>query len=150
MPPMAGLQLICPIEFLSIVTSAVRAPMRAAMCAASQPACPPPITMTSKTFLLMLTLLAKKPVVSLNFFRRNIPTLVCRGRQQEGTESSPIYPPPNPSQTWLDSTTQWLNGVWTFRSRASWMHRPTQGEYQVGKEDLSPLASEGSTHRRRG
>jgi hypothetical protein len=33
------------------VTIAVRAPMRAAAAAASQPACPPPITMTSKDFM---------------------------------------------------------------------------------------------------
>jgi len=37
-----------PIFARSIVTSAVVAPDRAAACAASAPACPPPITMTSK------------------------------------------------------------------------------------------------------
>ena len=46
-PPMAGLQLICPILFISIVTRQVFAPIRAAAAAASQPACPPPMTITS-------------------------------------------------------------------------------------------------------
>ncbi len=46
-PPMAGLQLICAILFMSIVTRHVFAPMLAAAHAASQPACPPPMTITS-------------------------------------------------------------------------------------------------------
>jgi hypothetical protein len=46
-PPMAGLQLIWPIPSRFGVTSSVRAPMRADAAAASTPACPPPITMTS-------------------------------------------------------------------------------------------------------
>ena len=46
-PPTAGLQLICPILFMSIVIRQVLAPMLAAAAAASHPACPPPITMTS-------------------------------------------------------------------------------------------------------
>ena len=48
-PPIAGLQDICPIRSRFKVTSAVCAPSRAAADAASQPACPPPITMTSNT-----------------------------------------------------------------------------------------------------
>ena len=47
MPPTAGLQLICPILFMSIVIRHVVAPMRAAAAAASQPAWPPPMTSTS-------------------------------------------------------------------------------------------------------
>ena len=47
-PPIAGLQDIAPMVANRCVTSAVRAPMRAAAAAASQPAWPPPITMTSK------------------------------------------------------------------------------------------------------
>ena len=47
MPPTAGLQLIWAILFMSIVINTVRAPMRAAALAASHPACPAPITMTS-------------------------------------------------------------------------------------------------------
>src|SRR5262245_35262126 len=47
MPPMAGLQLICPTVARLCVTSSVRAPVRAAARAASVPAWPPPITMTS-------------------------------------------------------------------------------------------------------
>ena len=47
MPPMAGLQLIWAILFMSIVTRHVLAPMPAEAAAASQPACPPPITITS-------------------------------------------------------------------------------------------------------
>src|SRR3981189_3607909 len=46
-PPMAGLQDIAPMVANRWVTSAVFAPMRAAALAASQPAWPPPITMTS-------------------------------------------------------------------------------------------------------
>ena len=47
-PPIAGLQDIAPMVAKRWVTSAVRAPMRAAAAAASQPAWPPPMTMTSK------------------------------------------------------------------------------------------------------
>ena len=47
MPPTAGLQLICPILFMSIVMRHVLAPIRAAAAAASHPACTPPITITS-------------------------------------------------------------------------------------------------------
>src|SRR5437773_7600183 len=46
-PPIAGLQDIAPMVAKRWVTSAVRAPMRAATVAASQPAWPPPMTMTS-------------------------------------------------------------------------------------------------------
>jgi hypothetical protein len=48
-PTDGGLQLICPIELASRVTSAVHAPMRAAMYAASHPAWPAPITITSNS-----------------------------------------------------------------------------------------------------
>ncbi len=47
MPPMAGLQLIAPTVSTLWVSSRVRAPARAAASAASVPAWPPPITMTS-------------------------------------------------------------------------------------------------------
>ena len=53
-PPMAGLQDITPIDWGSWVSSAVRAPMRAEAAAASQPACPPPTTITSKLRMLRL------------------------------------------------------------------------------------------------
>ena len=46
-PPMAGLQLICAILFMSMVTRHVFAPMLAAAVAASHPACPPPMTTMS-------------------------------------------------------------------------------------------------------
>ena len=46
-PPTAGLHDICAILFMSIVTRHVLAPMFAAAVAASHPACPPPITITS-------------------------------------------------------------------------------------------------------
>ena len=45
---MAGLQDIAPMVAKRWVTKAVFAPIRAAALAASQPAWPPPITMTSK------------------------------------------------------------------------------------------------------
>ena len=48
-PPMAGLQLICAILFMSIVTRQVLQPRRAAALAASQPACPAPTTTTSNS-----------------------------------------------------------------------------------------------------
>ena len=47
MPPTAGLHDIWAILFMSIVMSSVRAPMLALAVAASQPACPPPMTITS-------------------------------------------------------------------------------------------------------
>ena len=47
MPPIAGLQLIAPMVSMLWVSSSVRAPARAAASAASVPAWPPPITMTS-------------------------------------------------------------------------------------------------------
>src|SRR5437899_3541846 len=46
-PPIAGLQDIAPMVANRWVTRAVLAPMRAAALAASQPAWPPPMTMTS-------------------------------------------------------------------------------------------------------
>src|SRR5277367_2117436 len=46
-PPIAGLQDISPIVAKRCVTSAVRAPERAAAAAASHPAWPPPMTTTS-------------------------------------------------------------------------------------------------------
>ena len=46
-PPTAGLHDIWAILFMSMVTRQVRAPMFAAAVAASQPACPPPMTSTS-------------------------------------------------------------------------------------------------------
>ncbi len=48
MPPMAGLQLIAPTVSTLCVSSSVRAPRRAEASAASTPAWPPPITITSK------------------------------------------------------------------------------------------------------
>src|SRR5207253_543897 len=55
-PPIAGLQDIAPMVANRCVTSAVLPPIRAAAAAASQPACPPPITMTSN-FVLTAELL---------------------------------------------------------------------------------------------
>ena len=46
-PPMAGLHDIAPMVAIRCVTRAVLAPMRALAAAASQPAWPPPMTMTS-------------------------------------------------------------------------------------------------------
>src|SRR5690606_21047814 len=53
-PPIAGLHDIVPISAGSKLTSATRAPSRAAAAAASVPACPPPTTMTSKFLLLSM------------------------------------------------------------------------------------------------
>src|SRR5271170_2486135 len=57
-PPIAGLQDISPIVSRRWVTSAVRAPIRAAAAAASQPACPPPTTTTS--YFVRLPLMPRK------------------------------------------------------------------------------------------
>ena len=46
-PPMEGLQLNSPSVDLSCVIRRVRAPVRADAHAASVPACPPPMTITS-------------------------------------------------------------------------------------------------------
>lgn len=48
-PPIAGLQLICPTLSQFIVSKTALAPRRAAANAASHPACPAPITATSKS-----------------------------------------------------------------------------------------------------
>ncbi len=48
---MAGLQDISPMVSTLWVSSSVRAPERADAAAASQPACPPPMTMTSQDFM---------------------------------------------------------------------------------------------------
>ena len=49
-PPIAGLQDISPIVDNELVIRAVWTPDLAAAAAASQPACPAPITITSKSF----------------------------------------------------------------------------------------------------
>ena len=67
MPPIAGLQLICPILFMSIVIRQVLAPMLEAAVAASLPACPPPTTITSYLKFILVIL-----VLSLNMFSYNI------------------------------------------------------------------------------
>jgi hypothetical protein len=48
-PPIAGLHDIWPMVSSALVTSATRAPSRAAATAASVPACPPPTTTTSNS-----------------------------------------------------------------------------------------------------
>jgi len=47
-PPMAGLQDMVPMDSLEMVIKRVLHPIRAAAKAASQPACPAPMAMTSK------------------------------------------------------------------------------------------------------
>src|SRR2546429_8540075 len=51
-PPMAGLHDIWPMVSRFWVSRRVRAPARAASAAASAPACPAPITMTSYRWLM--------------------------------------------------------------------------------------------------
>ena len=55
-PPIAGLQLICAILFISIVMSRVFEPKFAAAQAASHPACPAPTTITSYLKVILLYL----------------------------------------------------------------------------------------------
>ena len=52
-PPIAGLHDISPIRSARMVISATDAPIRAAAAAASQPAWPPPTTMTSKLIVML-------------------------------------------------------------------------------------------------
>ncbi len=56
MPPMAGLQLICPKVSMLWVSNSVHSPMRAAASAASVPAWPPPMTITANSFANRMTL----------------------------------------------------------------------------------------------
>ena len=49
-PPTAGLQLMRPMAFISIVSMAVFTPSFQAACVASMPAWPPPTTTTSNSF----------------------------------------------------------------------------------------------------
>ena len=58
MPPIAGLQDMAPIVSSRCVRSSVLAPVRAAAAAASQPAWPPPITITSIRSLIRIPCLA--------------------------------------------------------------------------------------------
>jgi hypothetical protein len=51
---MAGLQDISPIVSRLWVSRSVRAPARAEAAAASQPACPPPMMMTSCVFMALV------------------------------------------------------------------------------------------------
>src|SRR5436309_9867595 len=53
-PPIAGLQDMAPTVANRCVIRAVRAPIREAAAAASQPAWPPPITITSKEIMGLL------------------------------------------------------------------------------------------------
>ena len=53
-PPMAGLHDISPTVSIFIVIKTVLAPILEEADAASTPACPPPITMTSKFFVLFV------------------------------------------------------------------------------------------------
>ncbi len=50
MPPIDGLQDICPSVSMLCVSSSVLRPIRADASAASVPAWPPPTTITSKRF----------------------------------------------------------------------------------------------------
>ena len=59
-PPIAGLQLICPILFISIVIRQVFEPRLAEAAAASQPACPAPITITSYLKSICSILICKR------------------------------------------------------------------------------------------
>lgn len=62
---MAGLHDIAPIVSKRCVTSAVDAPRRAEAAAASQPACPPPMTITSKLFISLIRPTPRGPIYGL-------------------------------------------------------------------------------------
>ena len=53
-PPIAGLQLIFAMVSMFMVIRITLEPIVAAACAASQPACPAPITITSYSFFMLL------------------------------------------------------------------------------------------------
>ena len=59
-PPIEGLHGICAMESGRLVMRSVRTPMRAAMRAASAPACPPPTTMMS--YLSSMPISISKPM----------------------------------------------------------------------------------------
>ena len=65
MPPTAGLQLICAILFMSIVTRHVLAPMLALAHAASHPAWPPPMTITSYFRIINIQILCRAKLLKV-------------------------------------------------------------------------------------
>src|SRR5690606_37185324 len=67
-PPIAGLQDICPIVCIFIVTRSVLDPRFAAAAAASQPACPPPTTITSYVSVIIINFVVN---VSRETYRKN-------------------------------------------------------------------------------
>src|SRR5688500_12121908 len=77
-PPIAGLHDICPTRSRFSVINPVSAPSRAAADAASQPACPAPITITLKTasndivFSVLLTDTKRREDLRQNIFRRRL------------------------------------------------------------------------------
>ena len=78
MPPIDGLQLICPSVSMLCVSSSVRAPMRAAASAASVPAWPPPTTMTSNCLRKLHASPSREG--RLYFFR----AVACRAAERPG------------------------------------------------------------------
>ena len=70
-PPIAGLQDISPIFATSCVMRATLNPMREETSAASTPACPPPITITSKLstmFINKLVYLLYMKIISISYY----------------------------------------------------------------------------------
>ena len=62
-PPIAGLQLICPMVFLLCVNKRVLCPILHKTAAASVPACPPPTTIASNVFVVVLNLLTNTKTI---------------------------------------------------------------------------------------
>ncbi len=58
-PPIAGLQDICAMVCMFIVISKTLEPICAAACAASQPACPAPTTITSYEFCIIFIFVSR-------------------------------------------------------------------------------------------
>ncbi len=62
-PPIAGLQLICPMLFLLCVNKRVLCPILHKTAAASVPACPPPTTTASNVFVVFPNLLTNTKTI---------------------------------------------------------------------------------------
>ena len=76
-PPTAGLQLICAIRLISIVTNKTEDPKRAAAAAASQPAWPPPTTIISYSFNTLITNFLKNQYALIFIFSHDCLFRIC-------------------------------------------------------------------------
>src|SRR5712671_3406912 len=84
-PPIAGLQDICPMRSRLSVSRAVLAPSLAAAAAASQPAWPAPITITSKYSSKIIAALFQESAFKNRFGReKHLLTYRCKRSKRSG------------------------------------------------------------------